>query len=57
MKKLSLLLVALLMLSMLAGCKNEAGATEQLIPGYSISLPVGDGWTVIEKEADLEAAA
>jgi hypothetical protein len=57
MKKLSLLLVALLMLSMLAGCKNEAGATEQLIPGYSISLPVGDGWTVIEKEADLEASA
>ena len=57
MKKLSLLLVALLMLSMLAGCKNETGSSEQLIPGYHIALPVGDGWSVIEKEDDLEAAA
>ena len=50
MKKLSLLLVVVLMLGMLAGCKNETGATEQQLPGYLINLPVGEGWTVIEKE-------
>ena len=57
MKKLSILLVLVLILGMLAGCKKEEdGTPDLLIPGYNIGLFVGKGWTQIEQkeEVDLE---
>lgn len=55
MKKLSILLALVLMFSMLAACNSEdANAASQMIPGYEITLTIGDGWTVIEEsEYDL----
>lgn len=52
MKKLSVLLVVLLMLSMLAGCKNEGGTPNVQIPGYQIKLALGSDWTEVEKPDD-----
>jgi len=51
MKKLSILLVLVLLLGALAGCKNN-GTPDTQIPGYQISLVLGDSWTEVEKPDD-----
>ena len=50
MKKLSILLALVLLLSMLTACNSkDGGDTAQMIPGYLISINTGDGWTAIEE--------
>lgn len=52
MKKIALLLAALLVLGMLAGCNAEEEKTpDHVVPGYSINFYTGDGWTEAEESA------
>lgn len=54
MKKIALLLAALLVLGMLAGCNAEEEKTpDHMVPGYDIGLYTGEGWTVAE-ESDYD---
>ena len=48
MKKIALLLAALMVFGLLAGCNAEKKA-DHTIPGYDINLYTGDGWTVAEE--------
>jgi len=57
MKKIVLLLAVLLVLGMLAGCNagEEKKTPDHVVPGYSISLYTGKGWTAAkESQYDLE---
>ena len=48
MKKITLLLAALMLFSLLAGCNTEK-TPDHTIPGYDINLYTGEGWTVAEE--------
>ena len=49
MKKIALLLAALLVLGMLAGCNaEEEKKPDHVVTGYDINLYTGEGWSVVE---------
>ncbi len=48
MKKLSILLALVLLLSMLTACNPEETIPDQKIPGYNIGLSAGTGWTIVD---------
>lgn len=55
MKKIALVLAAVLLLGLLAGCKAEEKTPDHTIPGYGIGLYTGEGWTATEEtDYDLQ---
>lgn len=57
MKKIALLLAALLMLGLLAGCnkEEEQKTPDHVVPGYDVNLYMGEGWeTVPDSTYDME---
>lgn len=57
MKKIALLLAALLVLGLLAGCNKEEkqSTPDYVVPGYDVNLYMGEGWeTVPDSTYDLE---
>ncbi len=49
MKKIAIVLAALLLLGVLSGCKAEEKTPDYAIPGYDIHLYTGKGWIAAEE--------
>lgn len=51
MRKIALLLAALMVLGLFAGCKKEEEAPQPdyTIPGSNVNIQIGDGWEAVEE--------